>query len=168
MDAQAGFKKTDKGAEAIATRGHGVSGKLRMLLIPVDGKKSGEELVRIATGMGESAQLLEQLLALGLIEVVPGAVAAIRAPGAPVAASATVPAVAAGGDLGKARSVATRMLAELLGPAGDDLCVRLEAAKDVPQFIEIMKRAYEFVRGIKGQTAADRFGAEVEARMPKG
>jgi hypothetical protein len=31
-----------------------------------------------------------------------------------------------------------------------------------------MKRAYEFVRGIKGQTAADRFGAEVEARMPKG
>jgi hypothetical protein len=168
MDARAVYKKTDKGAEAIATRGHGVAGKLRMLLIPVDGKKSGEELVRLAAGMGESAQLVEQLLAEGLIEVVSGAVAAPRAGAAPAAPSAVAPAVAAGADLSKARQGATRLLAELLGPAGDDLSVRLEAAKDLSQFIDVMKRAYGLVREVKGQAAADRFGAEVEALMPKG
>ena len=168
MDARAVYRKTDKGAEAIATRGHGVAGKLRMLLIPVDGKKSGEELVRIAAGMGESAQLVEQLLADGLIEVVPGAVSAPRPGAAPAAPSAAAPTVPVGGDLGKARPVATRLLAELAGPAGDDLSVRLEAAKDLPQFVEVMKRAYGLVREIKGQAAADRFGAEVEAQMPKG
>lgn len=71
MEAQAIYRKSDKGVEAIATRGHGVGGKLRMLLILVDGKKTVEELAKLAAGIGESAQLLEQLEAEGLIEVVP-------------------------------------------------------------------------------------------------
>ncbi|MEK9803754.1 MAG: hypothetical protein VW475_10170, partial [Curvibacter sp.] len=75
MDAQAIYRKSEKGAEAIATRGHGVGGKQRMLLILVDGRKSVEDLIKLAAGMGESAQLLQQLAADGLIEPVPGAVA---------------------------------------------------------------------------------------------
>ena len=156
MDAQAIYRKSEKGAEAIATRGHGVAGKLRMLLILVDGKKSTEELLKLAAGMGESAELLQQLEAEGLIEVVGGAAAA----GKPAAAA--LPAAA---DLGKARALAIRLLTELLGPLADDLAIRLEAAKDMPQFVEVMKRAYAVVREVKGQAAADRFGAEVEAQM---
>lgn len=156
MDAQAIYRKSDKGAEAIATRGHGVGGKLRMLLILVDGKKSTEELIKLAAGMGESVQLLQQLETEGLIEVVPGAVAA-----KPAAAAAPP----AGAELGKARSLATRLLAEQLGPLADELAIRLEAAKDTPQFVEAMKRAYTVMREVKGQAAADRFGAEVEAQM---
>lgn len=72
MEAQAIYRKSDKGTEAIATRGHGVGGKLRMLLILVDGKKSVEELTRLAAGMGESAQLLKQLEVDGFIEILPG------------------------------------------------------------------------------------------------
>ncbi len=159
MDAQAIYRKSDKGTEAIATRGHGVGGKLRMLLILVDGKKSTEELIKLAAGMGESAQLLQQLEAEGLIEVVPSATAAKPA------AAAGLP---AGAELGKARSLATRLLAEQLGPLADELAIRLEAAKDMPQFIEVMRRAYTVVRELKGQAAADRFGAEVEAQMQKG
>lgn len=155
MDAQAIYRKSEKGAEAIATRGHGVAGKLRMLLILVDGKKSTEELLKLAAGMGESAELLQQLEAEGLIEVVGGAAAAKPA------AAALPPAA----DLGKARALAIRLLTELLGPLADDLAIRLEAAKDMPQFVEVMKRAYAVVREVKGQAAADRFGAEVEAQM---
>ncbi|HBH38115.1 MAG TPA: hypothetical protein DDX06_06980 [Curvibacter sp.] len=155
MDAQAIYRKSEKGAEAIATRGHGVAGKLRMLLILVDGKKSTEELLKLAAGMGESAELLQQLEAEGLIEVVGGAAAAKPA------AAALSPAA----DLGKARALAIRLLTELLGPLADDLAIRLEAAKDMPQFVEVMKRAYAVVREVKGQAAADRFGAEVEAQM---
>lgn len=157
MDTQAIYRKSEKGAEAIATRGHGVGGKQRMLLILVDGKKSAEELIKLAAGMGESAQLLQQLEAEGLIEVV--AAAAVAKP-----AATGLP---TGVDLGKARTLATRLLAEQLGPLADELAIRLEAARDMPQFVEVMKRAYTVVREVKGQAAADRFGAEVEAQMQK-
>lgn len=153
MDAQAIYRKSEKGSEAIATRGHGVGGKLRMLLILVDGKKTVEELTRMAAGMGESAALLQQLLSEGLIEL--------------ASAPATAPAAVPGADLGKVKPLATRLLAELLGPAADELAMRIEASKDVPQFIDAMKRAYTLVREIKGAAAADRFGADVEAQMPK-
>ncbi|MFZ5567949.1 MAG: hypothetical protein ACOY95_13215 [Pseudomonadota bacterium] len=159
MDTQAIYRKSEKGAEAIATRGHGVGGKQRMLLILVDGKKTAEELIKLAAGMGESAQLLQQLEADGLIELVASA-----APAKPAAAAAGLP---AGVDLGKARVLATRLLAEQLGPLADELAIRLEAANDMPQFVEVMKRAYTVMREVKGQAAADRFGAEVEAQMQK-
>lgn len=151
MEAQAIYRKSDKGADAIATRGHGVGGKQRMLLILVDGKKTVEELIKLAAGMGETAQLLEQLKAQGLIELASG--------GAPASAPE------AGADLSRVKPLATRLLIELLGPQADELSLRLEAAKDLPQFVEAMKRAYVVVRDVKGQAAADRFGAEVEARM---
>ncbi|MBX9871958.1 MAG: hypothetical protein K2X75_08160 [Burkholderiaceae bacterium] len=159
MDTQAIYRKSEKGAEAIATRGHGVSGKQRMLLILVDGKKTAEELIKLASGMGESAQLLQQLETDGLIEMV--------APGAAAANPAAAAGLPAGGELGKARTLATRLLAEQLGPLADDLAIRLEAAKDMPQFVEVMKRAYAVVREVKGQAAADRFGAEVEAQIQR-
>ena len=158
MEAQAIYRKSDKGTEAIATRGHGVGGKLRMLLILVDGKKNVEELTRLAAGMGESAQLLEQLEADGFIEVIPGGDGARPAGG---------PAVASGADLSKLKSLATRLLLEQLGPLADELSLRIEATRDLPQFVEAMKRAYTVVRDVKGQAAADRFGAEVEAQLPK-
>lgn len=159
MDTHAIYRKSEKGAEAIATRGHGVGGKQRMLLILVDGKKTAEELIKLAAGMGESAQLLQQLEADGLIEMVASAATA-----KPAATAAGLP---AGAELGKARTLATRLLAEQLGPLADELAIRLEAAKDMPQFIEVMKRAYAVMREVKGQAAADRFGAEVEAQMQK-
>lgn len=162
MQAQAIYRKSDKGTEAIATRAHGVGGKLRMLLITVDGKKTVEELARVAQGMGESIELVRQLEAEGLIELVSAGVpervaAAAAVPGASAAAVAS---------LGKAKALATRLLAEQLGPLADELAIRLEAARDIPQFVDAMKRAYAVVREVKGQAAADRFGAEIEAQMP--
>ncbi len=157
MEAQAVYRKSDKGAEAIATRGHGVDGKLRMLLILVDGKKNAEELTRLASGMGESAQLLQTLEDQGLIEAVSTGVAS---PGA------ATPSMPVGGDLGKLKALATRLLIEQLGPLADELALRLEASKDLPQFVDTVKRAYTVVRDVKGPAAADRFGAEIEAQMP--
>ncbi len=165
MEAQAIYRKSEKGAEAIATRAHGVSGKLRMLLITVDGKKTVEELAKVAAGMGESIELVRELEAQGLIERVGTAAPAAR-PAASAAAPVAVAAPAAAADLAKAKAVATRRLIELIGPLADELNLKLEAARDVPQFVEAMKKAYAVVRDIKGQASAERFGAEVEAQMP--
>jgi hypothetical protein len=149
------YRKSEKGTEAIATRGHGVGGKLRMLLILVDGKKTVDDLIKLAAGMGESVQLLLQLEAEGLIERIAGAAAPVQA------------AAGGAGDLGRVKPLATRLLVELIGPLADAPSLKLEAARDLPQFIEAMKLAYSVVRDVKGQAAADRFGAEVEAQMPR-
>lgn len=153
MEVQDIYRKTEKGTEAIATRGHGVGGKLRMLLILVDGKKTVDDLIKLAAGMGESVQLLLQLEAEGLIERIAGA--------APAQASG------GGGDLSRVKHLAARLLAELIGPLADAPSLKIEAAKDLPQFIDAMKLAYSVVRDVKGQVAADRFGAEIEAQMPR-
>jgi hypothetical protein len=158
MDAQAVYRKSEKGAEAIATRAHGVSGKLRMLLITVDGKKTVEELAKVAAGMGESIELVRELENQGLIERVADLPAAAAKPAAPAPAAVV--------DLVRAKAVATRRLTELIGPLADEINLKLEAAKDVPQFVEAMKKAYVAVRELKGTSSADRFGTEVEAQMP--
>lgn len=160
MEARAIYRKSDKGTQAIGSRTHGVAGKLRMLLILVDGSKNVEELKRLAdqATIEEPEQLLEQLLADGLIE--------------PVSAGATSPAPSSSGgsgasvELGKAKTQATRLLLELLGSSAEALCVKIEGAKDASQFIDAMKRAYTAVRDVKGQAVADLFGQSVEAQMP--
>lgn len=158
MDSRAIYKKSDKGAEAIAARAPGVAGKLRTLLILVDGKKTVEELTRLAEGLGESAQLLGQLDAEGLIEMVSAGTPAPAAVGAAVG----------GENLAKLKTLASRQLVELLGPMSDELCMKIEGVRDLPQFVDIIKRAYGVVREVRGGAAADKFGQEIEAQMSAG
>lgn len=157
MDAQAIYRKSVKGAEAIASRT--LAGKLRTLLILVDGKKNVAALRGLAAGLGAPDQLLEQLETEGFIEAAPGAVSA------PSAAPA-VPSADVGKALPKVKVLATHLLVEALGPLADDVCLKIEAARDVPHFIETMKLAYAVVREVRGQGAAERFGQEVENQMP--
>jgi len=156
MDAQAIYRKSEKGTEAIATRAHGVSGKLRMLLITVDGKKTVKELVKVAEGLGASIELVRELEAQGLIE---------RVSAEEATKTDTAAAFAVSADLSKVKAVATRRLTELIGPLADPINLRLEAAQDAAQFIEAMKKAYTAVRDIRGKAQAEQFGAEIEALM---
>lgn len=160
MKAQAIYRKSDKGTQAITSRALGVGGKLRMLLILVDGHKNVEELKRLAVQamISEADQLLEQLVAEGLIE--------LESAGTPDPVQSKTVAGASSTDLAKAKSQATRLLIELLGPSSEELCMRIEGAKDAPQFIEAMKRAYSVVRDVKGQAVANLFGQSVETQMP--
>lgn len=164
MDAQAIYRKSDKGAEAIASRA--LAGKLRTLLILVDGKKTIANLRELAAGLGEPEQLLAQLKTEGFIEPVSGAVPV--PPAAPTtAAMSTVPVADAGKSLVKVKALATHLLAEVIGPMADDVSLKIEAAQDVPHFIAAMKLAYTVVREVRGQGAADRFGQEIENQMPQ-
>jgi len=162
MEAQAIYRKSDKGTQAISSRALGVGGKLRMLLILVDGNKKVEELRRLAAQamIGEPDQLLEQLVAEGLIE--------LESPSAPNPGQDKTVAGTSSVDLGKAKAQATRLLIELIGPGSEDLRMRIEGAKDMPQFIEAMKLAYSAVRDVKGQTVANLFGQSVETLMLAG
>jgi hypothetical protein len=61
------FEKTDKGREEIATRKHQLSLRMRSLLLLVDGKQNGEELLGKVAGSGLDAESLAELLRDGYV-----------------------------------------------------------------------------------------------------
>jgi hypothetical protein len=61
------FDKTDKGREEIASRTHHLAPRLRTLLVLVDGKQSGEELLKKVGGIGLTEESIAELLGAGFI-----------------------------------------------------------------------------------------------------
>lgn len=68
MQADTVFAKTDKGREEIRTRAAGLSQPLRILLIATDGQKDVAKLARLHPAGSGVEQLIEQLVAMGLVE----------------------------------------------------------------------------------------------------
>lgn len=156
------YRKTAKGAEAISARAHGSVGRSRSLLILVDGKRSLDGLAALGAGFGDIAQMLAQLEHDGFIEAVASSGSTSPPISAPQAPAAALPPV----SLAQAKSVATRRLMEILGPTSEQLCLRIESAQNMADFVAAVTRAYAVVRDIRGRAEADRFGAAVEANLP--
>jgi hypothetical protein len=130
MNLQAVLKKTGKGVEEIETRKHKLEQKLRTLLIVVNGKATGADLVRQFEQIGDIRPMLEQLLAGGFIESV-----------APAA------------DFKAMRIELAQALTDALGPAGDPIVMRFEACKspdDARAFVESQRSMLEKLTGPRG------------------
>ncbi|MEO5671996.1 MAG: hypothetical protein ABIR26_15000 [Ramlibacter sp.] len=143
------------------------------MLILIDGKRSFEELVRITQALGDSEQLLGQLLDDGFIEPMPGAAPVAQAPARPGVAA--TPSAVAGPDtlpaapaisLKDAQRFAVRRLTALLGPNAEDFCLRIEAARNVHDFQVALSKAEGMVRQFKGANGAAEFAAEMKAHTP--
>lgn len=164
LNKQAIYHKTAKGTEAIANRHSGLPPKLRSLLIMVDGKRSYTDLSGVGAILGDFEALLSQLAEDGLIEAaasaVPAAVAANHA-------EATAPAALVVTSLPEAKRVASNLLMDMLGPSSDVLCMKIEAAHNLAEFVSAIKRARDIVREIKGGHAAERFVEQVELHTPQ-
>jgi len=168
------YHKSAKGAEAIATRQHGLTPKQRSMLIMIDGKRGFEELLRISQALGDPEQLLGQLLEQGFIEPMPGAVQAPPAPAqvpsaAPAAAGPGAPVTAPAGPaitLKDAQRFAVRRLTDILGPNAEDFCLRIEAARNLHDFQVALAKAEGMVRQFKGTNRAAEFAAEMQAHLP--
>lgn len=161
------YHKTPKGAEAIANRQSGLAPKLRSLLIMVDGKRTHAELTTIATALGDAERLAE-LENEGLVEPVAAEEKTMPAALEPAAPPAAGPAQGRAANLGEARLFSSHLLEHMLGPMAEPLCIKIEATRDLPEFVAVIKRAREIVREIKGSAEADRFVAQIEAQMPAG
>ena len=164
---QAIYHKTPKGMESIANRQSGLGPRLRSLLIMIDGKRSFSDLNALT---GECESLLAQLAQDGMIEPVGGAAAASAGPASSwpdsqAATTAPTPLVVV--SLPEAKRCATRMLVEMLGPTSEVLCMKIESAGNLADFVSAVKRAREIVRDVKGAGAAERFIAEIEAHTPQ-
>ena len=67
--------------------------------------------------------------------------------------------------LAEAKRFVARRLLDTLGPTAEALCLNFEAAPTITEVITQARHAYAAVRDIRGVAEADRFGAEVEARL---
>lgn len=158
FDPTATYHKSALGTEAMAQRHAVLTPKLRSMLILIDGKRRYEELVRLAAVLGDPPQLMAQLADHGFIEPLPGT----AAPPAGTAPPQAKPAV----TLQEAQRQAVRRLTDLLGPHADDLCMRIEATRSVPEFQAALKRAENLLRQVGSAERAARFSAEMEAYRP--
>lgn len=154
------YNKTPKGSEAIATRQHGLSPKVRSMLILIDGKRGFSELAKLGQVLGDTEQLLSQLLEQGFIEPVPMAAAAAPAPGG------NAPATAKGRTLAEAQRFASRKLFDLLGPSAEPACLRIESARNAQDLQAAIALAEIMVNDVRSSKVAAEFAATVEARMP--
>lgn len=152
------YRKSARGTDALSRRDPALTLRLRSLLILVDGKRSGEELARLSAGLGDIGQLLTQLDDLGMIEPVAQAVAA-------PAASAAAPPVRVV-TLQEAQRAAVRRLTDLMGPAAEDLCLRIESTRTAQDLATLLKRAEGVVREFKGPAAAAALMEDLRAYRP--
>jgi len=158
------FQKSAKGSQAISTRDHALSPRQRSLLIMVDGKKTLEQLIKLGATTGTPAQeLLQQLHEQGYIEPSGAAVAA-----APASSAGSAPSAGpgAGVPLKEAQRYAVRRLTDLLGPTGEDLCMRIESTRNTQDFMQVLKRAESVVRNVKGDEKASRFLDDMQGHLP--
>lgn len=167
VNKQAIYHKTPKGTEAIANRQSGLAPKLRSLLIMVDGRRTHAELTTIATALGDAERLAE-LESEGLVEPMAAEEKTMPSPLEPAVSPTAAPAPARAANLAEARLFSSHLLEHLLGPMAEPLCIKIEATRDLPEFVTAIKRAREIVREIKGSAEAERFVAQIEAQMPAG
>jgi hypothetical protein len=167
------YRKTGKGAEAIAARLHGLTPRLRSLLIVVDGKKSGQDLLKFAANLGDAQAMLTELIDGDFIEPVPGsgstepaAPAVASAPAAVADASETPAASRPSMPLPEAKRLAVRLLNDLMGPAAESLCITIESAKNPEQFMTAVRKAHSQVQSFRGEAAATKFREQVESNFP--
>ena len=163
------YRKTAKGSEAIANRQSGLGPRHRSLLIMMDGRRSVAELAPVGSALGDVTELMQVLVAEGLIEPLQQPAPA-SAP-APLAAAASAPApLAAAADPAKARISlshaqrhAVRLLNDLLGPGAAELCMKLEASKTGQEFRAALQRTEAVLRDAVGPKKAERFVEEMES-----
>lgn len=165
MDKSRIYRKTAKGTEAVATRDRALQPRLRSLLILVDGKRPFEELARMTpAGFEES---MDQLVELGLVEPAEAAAvsqqqAATTAP-SPLAPSSGA---AAPVSLAEAQRFAVRRLSDMLGPASDEICLRIERTKSASEFLAAVHKAEQLVDSNLGKARAEEFAQEMESHRP--
>jgi hypothetical protein len=186
LDKTAIYHKSPRGAEAIATRNAALTPKLRSMLILVDGRRPYAELAKLAAGLGDPDWLLEQLEGEGFIEAGPARAGSPTAPAPLQAASAPAPLRPASAPaplrpasapaplaptelnvpLDHAQRFAVQRLTDLLGPTGQDLCMRIEATRSAKEFRAVIRRTETMLREVVGPELAARFVSEVESQRP--
>jgi hypothetical protein len=163
VDSTAVLAKTAKGLAEVKARTHGLSQKLRSLLIMVDGTATAGALIAKFGGVPEVAAALDTLAQEGFVEVKGAAAPASRAP-APVGDTQPPRSPAAfAQSREEALSTLTRFLHDNLGPDADFVTGALERARTPAEFLAAAERCAQAVAGARGAAKAQAFRERAKA-----
>lgn len=144
MDLQAVYIKTAKGQQEVATRAFQLPSRVRSLLVMVDGKANAEQLVANTATLGDSSAFFAQLIEGGFIETVASAAVPLPTPKVKTPPKELV------------RKV-SRLVTDILGPAGDALALRLEKAVSLEEFAKQVEQCRSVIDEAAGKKAGDSF-----------
>jgi len=150
------FQKTNKGADELKTRRHGLSPRLRQLLILVDGRRDLGELARVLPGpelAGQLAQLESGGFVTRPLEAAFPEPEKAPAPAVPAAPGPAAPAE----DLRALRARMARALIDTIGPNGDDLAMRIERVRSVDELRALLPAVLSVVEACSGRAGVDQF-----------
>lgn len=151
------FQKTGKGADELKTRRHGLSPRLRQLLILVDGRRDLGELARVLPGP-ELAEQLAQLESGGFVtRPLEAAFPEPEETPAPAVGAAAGSAAPAGEDLRALRARMARALIDTIGPNGDDLAMRIERVRSIDELRALLPAVLSVVEACGGRVGVDEF-----------
>lgn len=137
MNLQAVLQKTEKGVEEIKTHGRGLEPRLRTLLIVVNGKTTGADLVKQFERVGDVRPMLERLVADGFVREVQAAAASV--------------------DFKEVRLQLSHALTDAMGPAGDAIALQLEGCKSMDALRAFVKEKRPELEGALGPRIAKFF-----------
>ena len=136
MNLQAVLQKTEKGVDEIKTHAQGLEPRLRTLLIVVNGKTTGADLIKQFERVGNVLPMLERLLAEGFVRE--------------VQAAASV-------DFKEVRLQLSHALTEAMGPAGDAIALQLEGCKSMDALRAFVEEKRPSLEGALGPRIANFF-----------
>ena len=136
MNLQAVLQKTEKGVDEIKTHAQGLEPRLRTLLIVVNGKTTGADLIKQFERVGNMLPMLERLLAEGFVRE--------------VQAAASV-------DFKEVRRQLSHALTDAMGPAGDAIALQLEGCKSMDALRAFVEERRPSLEGALGPRIAKFF-----------
>ena len=148
------YRKTAKGVTEIETRALRLPPRLRSTLILVDGKRNDEELSAMI--LSEPAATLASLLNDGFIEILNTLAEPAQRPAKPEPPEAT-PTAATPRSFESLRREAGRELSRQLGPLADDVSIKIERAKSMPELQPLLVQGSQMLQRLKGAAAAEAF-----------
>jgi hypothetical protein len=140
MDQGTVLWKTAKGREEVETRKYKLEQRVRTVLITVNGKATVAQL-KDQLGMADLEAVLERLLREEFVQ------------------RALDPAA----RLQQARAEVARLISVALGPAGDDIAIKVEGAKTLEDLRAYLESRRALLDGALGKDKAAAFWARVAA-----
>jgi len=140
MDPDTVLSKTAKGREEVETRKYKLEQRVRTVLITVNGKATVAQL-KDQLGMADLDAVLERLLREEFVQAALDPAARLR----------------------QARAEVARLISAALGPAGDDIAIKVEGAKTIEDLRAYLESRRALLDGALGKEKAAAFWAKVAA-----
>ncbi len=145
-------RKTDKGRAEVETRAFRVGHRERSVLIMVDGKTPAKVLLAKLAFMKKADAILEELRVGGFIDM--GSHENARPPNMFATAIRATPLTQ---DLRARRQYARNFVIEALGPAGDDLAIKLETCDSREALLMLLEKCRAVIESGAGRQRAQEF-----------